>query len=632
MKTNATRSLFILTFWLITISAAFSQGTAFTYQGRLTANGNPANGSFDLRFILYNSDVGGSQQGPILTNSATPVAGGLFTVMLDFTNVFDGTPRWMEIHVRTNGGTAFVPMVPRQLLTPTPYAITAGYATTAGNIGGGGVIVGNGSGLTNVNAATLGGLSQSNFWKPTGNSGTTAVANFVGTTDNQPLEIKAKGLRVLRLEPATATNALPQGSGAFAIFSNAPNVVAGAEVNRVDPTAAGATIGGGGVGALYEYDATTNIFFGPFSNHISASSATIAGGMGSTVETNAIFGTIGGGQQNTIQAGAASSTISGGAGNSAGVESPYGFIGGGLVNTIGTNASYAVICGGTDNTNRGSESIIGGGIDNLIKQDAYISGIFCGDQNTIDTSADNSAILGGWQNFIGATTFYSAIGGGDQNNIGAGANHTVIVGGSANTASGQFSTVLGGFNNLVSGNYSVAVGRNCVVSHPGSFMWSDGTLGFGTQTSNSFYALATKGFYFYTGSGVGVQVAGGGNAWSAISDRNVKENFKPVNYREILGKVVALPVTTWNLKTQSPEIRHIGAMAQDFKAAFEVGEDDRHISTSDADGVALAAIKGLDEKLEEKEAEIASLKKRLEVLEQRLARPAPPGNLRLSTQ
>src|ERR1051326_4748031 len=139
-------------------------------------------------------------------------------------------------------------------------------------------------------------------------------------------------------------------------------------------------------------------------------------------------------------------------------------------------------CGGTDNTNRGSESIIGGGIDNLIKQDAYISGIFCGDQNTIDTSADNSAILGGWQNFIGATTFYSAIGGGDQNNIGAGANHTVIVGGSANTASGQFSTVLGGFNNLVSGNYSVAVGRNCVVSHPGSFMWSDGTLGFGTQT------------------------------------------------------------------------------------------------------------------------------------------------------
>src|ERR1051326_26413 len=290
MKTNATRSLFILTFWLITISAAFSQGTAFTYQGRLTANGNPANGSFDLRFILYNSDVGGSQQGPILTNSATPVAGGLFTVMLDFTNVFDGTPRWMEIHVRTNGGTAFVPMVPRQLLTPTPYAITAGYALTAGNIGGGGVIIGNGAGLTNVNAAALGGLSSSNFWKTTGNSGTTAGANFIGTTDNQPVEIKAKGLRVLRLEPASVTNAL---TGGFAIFSNAPNVVAGADVNRIDSTVAGATIGGGGVGALNEYDATTKLSLGPFSNHISSSSATIAGGIGHTIGADALFSTIG---------------------------------------------------------------------------------------------------------------------------------------------------------------------------------------------------------------------------------------------------------------------------------------------------------------------------------------------------
>src|SRR5689334_3342537 len=190
-----------------------SQGTAFTYQGKLAVNGIPANGSYDLRFIMYNSDVGGSQQGPILTNAATPVVGGLFTVMLDFTNIFDGNPRWLEIHVRTNGGTAFAPLVPRQLLTPTPYAITAGYATTAGNVGAGGVIVGNGSGLTNVNAATLGGFSQSNFWKTTGNSGTTAGLNFLGTTDNQPVEIKAKGLRVLRLELASVTNALPGVSG-----------------------------------------------------------------------------------------------------------------------------------------------------------------------------------------------------------------------------------------------------------------------------------------------------------------------------------------------------------------------------------------------------------------------------------
>jgi hypothetical protein len=112
-------------------------------------NGNPANGSYDLRFIIYNSDVGGSQQGPIITNSASPVAGGLFTVMLDFTNAFDGSPRWLEIHVRTNAVGAFVPVVPRQLLTPTPYVITSGSITS------GGVVAGNGSGLTNVNADSV---------------------------------------------------------------------------------------------------------------------------------------------------------------------------------------------------------------------------------------------------------------------------------------------------------------------------------------------------------------------------------------------------------------------------------------------------------------------------------------------
>jgi hypothetical protein len=149
-------------------------------------------------------------------------------------------------------------------------------------------------------------------------------------------------------------------------------------------------------------------------------------------------------------------------------------------------------------------------------------------------------------------------------------------------------------------------------------MWSDGTLPFGTGTSNSFNALSSRGYYFFTGSGVGVQVPPGGSAWSPISDRNVKENFKPVNCQEVLEKVAALPVTTWNLKTQPADIRHIGAMAQDFKAAFEVGEDDRHISTSDADGVALAAIKGLNEKLDAKDGEITLLKKRLELMERKL--------------
>jgi len=63
-------------------------------------------------------------------------------------------------------------------------------------------------------------------------------------------------------------------------------------------------------------------------------------------------------------------------------------------------------------------------------------------------------------------------------------------------------------------------------------------------------------------------------------------------------QVLALPITTWNYKTQVASIRHIGPMAQDFFAAFNVGEDDRHITDIDEGGVALAAIQGLNQKLQ----------------------------------
>ena len=58
------------------------------------------------------------------------------------------------------------------------------------------------------------------------------------------------------------------------------------------------------------------------------------------------------------------------------------------------------------------------------------------------------------------------------------------------------------------------------------------------------------------------------------------------------------PIATWNLKGQGASIRHMGPMAQDFRAAFGLGETELGISTIDADGVALAAIQGLNAKLE----------------------------------
>jgi hypothetical protein len=85
-----------------------------------------------------------------------------------------------------------------------------------------------------------------------------------------------------------------------------------------------------------------------------------------------------------------------------------------------------------------------------------------------------------------------------------------------------------------------------------------------------------------------------------------------------LEKVVALPIQSWGYKSD-PDKRHIGPVAQDFHAAFGLnGADDTTIATVDADGVALAAIQGLNQKLEAQRAENAALKERLEKIEQLL--------------
>ncbi|HTY87650.1 MAG TPA: hypothetical protein VMB80_09320 [Candidatus Acidoferrum sp.] len=110
-----------------------AQGTAFLYQGRLNDGTSPANGSYDLTFTLYetNTEVPMVIAGPV-TNAATAVVNGLFTATIDFgTGIFDGSSYWLEIGVRTNGGTDFTTLVPRQPISPTPYAVFAG---TAGNL------------------------------------------------------------------------------------------------------------------------------------------------------------------------------------------------------------------------------------------------------------------------------------------------------------------------------------------------------------------------------------------------------------------------------------------------------------------------------------------------------------------
>jgi hypothetical protein len=128
--------------------------------------------------------------------------------------------------------------------------------------------------------------------------------------------------------------------------------------------------------------------------------------------------------------------------------------------------------------------------------------------------------------------------------------------------------------------------------------------------ANGFVGIGT------TGPTNRLHVNGGVSATAFVntSDRNAKENFVPVNPRTVLNKVAALPISTWNYK-EMRDGRHMGPTAQDFHAAFGLGGSDKTITTVDPDGVALAAIQGLNELLKEKDKKITRLEKRLCELE-----------------
>jgi hypothetical protein len=136
-------AVFITLACLAGVHQAPAQGTAFTYQGQLNAGGSPANGSFDLAFSLFDTVTGGTAGAGPITNSATVVSNGLFTVTLDFgAGVFTGVNYWLDISVSPAGSNAFTELTPRQPLTATPYALyspnagSAANAATAGTIGG----------------------------------------------------------------------------------------------------------------------------------------------------------------------------------------------------------------------------------------------------------------------------------------------------------------------------------------------------------------------------------------------------------------------------------------------------------------------------------------------------------------
>ena len=520
---------------LLALTAGLAQagaplGTAFTYQGQLKKNGASVSGTCDFQFKLFDAASAGTQVGSAVSANAVPVMNGLFTVQLDFgAGAFSGDARWLEVAVKCAGDSAFTTLTPRQALTATPYALHA-----------------------------------RNNWALNGNAGTAAGTNFLGTTDNQPLELKVNNQRALRLEPDTTSSA------------NKPNVIGGSAGNTVTSGKVAATIGGGG-------DPSDPSCSGPCVNKVTASYGTVGGGSGN--EVNGQSGFVGGGYQN--KASNFNATVGGGYGNTA-------------------SGDKSTVAGGQGNTASGDRSTVGGGQGNTAS----------GDRSTVGGGAVNTA-----------SGLVATVGGGSNNS--ASGDRSTVAGGAGNTASGTDATVAGGAFNEAAGSGSFVAGRyakNSNPNHNGVFLFADSSSAsnFSSTAANQFRVRATGGVQFVTGynssaTEVGAELVAGGGSWSSLSDRAAKANLAPVDRRAILEQVARLPIQTWNYTTQDPSIRHIGPMAQDFYAAFGVGEDDRHISTVDADGVALAAIQGLYQQNQELQQENAALRSRLDTLEARLA-------------
>lgn len=447
------------------------------------------------------------------------------------------------------------------------------------------------------------------------------------------------------------------GAGLNNTVSSGNTVVAGGANNTADVNAA--AISGG---SENHAGGDHSFIGGGQGNVVSNAYGTVVGGSGNMLSAN--WATIGGGQTSVIQPAANYSFIGGGANNVVQFNSAYSTVGGGSGNLIQTNSPYSIVAGGKNNAVNASlfefgltpYAVIAGGEGNRISSEFELEGP--------PGAGDHSVIGGGYSNIVAG-------------------GQSVISGGGSNSIAANWGAIPGGQNNQVLGYWSLAAGQRAIANGNGTFVWADSqpadfqstandqfciraqggiqlstntSLFCGTQTRQMLNLWGTQygigvqnlttyfrcdnsgsilnGFSWFKG-GVhndAVNNPGGGvelmrltqlgltvnGTFVSASDRNAKEHFAPVDSREVLEKVVALPVSEWNYKAD-PTSRHLGPMAQDFYAAFGVGPDDKHITTVDEGGVALAAIQGLNQKIQDRETEIRKLQETNESLEKRLS-------------
>ncbi|UCC81194.1 MAG: tail fiber domain-containing protein [Candidatus Zixiibacteriota bacterium] len=576
--------------------------------------GTPLNGEYQIRFNIYGSETGTDS----LWSSGyqtVQVDEGLFIYRLGSNvpipdDLFAGSAiRYLGITVDPDPE-----IEPRTRFLAVPYAYHALRADTA-----------DWNGLTNVPAGFADGIDdvgEGSKWTVT--DSVLYTNNFWGIARGGAGNVLYgdSAYTMVNLGVICTTGTAGSNYGYVTISGGRENTasdsyaaVGGGYNNSAD--SAGATVGGGSGNIASGYIATVsggeiNTASGEHSavsggrgNTASGGSATIGGGRYNTA--NGIQATIGGGRENTASnsyatvgggwsntASGYASTVAGGEDNSASYL--YATVGGGYNNSA--DSAYATVGGGRRNTASGPSATIGGGRYNTAS--AYVAAVGGGYSNSADSA--------------GATV------GGGSGNIASGFTSTVA-GGNYNIASGTAATVPGGQYNMASGHYSFAAGRRAKADSAGSYVWADITdADFTSSAVNGFHVRASGGVYMYTSSDLstGAYLSSGSGTWSSVCDRTLKRNIREVDYRDMIEKVVTLPISQWSYKTQDESIEHVGPMAQDFHRLFGLGEDDKHLTSLDLAGISLAAIKGLYEMNQQQKAqldrqaeEISSLKEDL---------------------
>lgn len=151
-------------------------------------------------------------------------------------------------------------------------------------------------------------------------------------------------------------------------------------------------------------------------------------------------------------------------------------------------------------------------------------------------------------------------------------------------------------------------------------------LNFYSNIRGNVLSLRSSGHPLATSTGAYLSAGG---AWTNSSDSTLKAGFTAMDAEAVLQKLASLPVTRWHYKGEA-EADHVGPMAQDFRAAFGLGSDERSIATVDADGVLMLAVQALEKRTRELEDHVALLEMENEVIAHSLASAADTLAVRIA--